>query len=70
MVVVLVGMPVSILVVMTMRGEASDMKVGTLGVLGWLSHPGPRVRMGERHALGKLHEDQNGRNNTTHHLVR
>ena len=70
MMVGMVGMAVLILVIVTMRAEAAEMKMRTLGMLRRLSHSGPDVRMRECHALGKLHEDQDGRNNATHHHVR
>lgn len=70
MVVMMVGMTMSVIVVVTMRAETGEMKMRTLGMLGGFSHPGPGMRMRERHALGKLDEDQDGRNNATHHHVR
>lgn len=52
------------------RQKPAKVKMRPLGVSNRFGHSRPGVRMAERHALGKLHQNECGENNATHWRIR
>jgi len=61
---------VVMIVFVTERQQPGEVKMRPLGMSNRFGHSRPGVRMRDRHALGKLHQNQDGENNATHSLVR